>query len=301
MAEKRGMGRGLSAILPVREDDLVTDDFRQVPLAAIDANPDQPRTNFDADELTALAESIRQNGVLQPILVRPLEGGRYELVAGERRLRASRLAGLDTVPAYVRVGLDANKLELALIENMARVDLNPIDAARACAELVDDLGLSKEEVARRVGKSRVAVSNLIRLLNLPDDVIELVERGELSEGHGRALLRARDHFSRRRLAREAIELGWSVRETERRAELEAAESDSAESDSKAKAEAYGSRNSTNIAADADLAEAQATIRDRFAAVIGTEPKVKVSSRGVKVQLDFADVDEALAVAKALSG
>lgn len=295
MAEKRGMGRGLSAILPVREDDLVTDDFRQVPVSAIDANPDQPRTTFDADELTALAESIRHNGVLQPILVRPLEGGRYELVAGERRLRASRLAGLDTVPAYVRAGLDANKLELALIENMARVDLNPVDAARACAELVDDLGLTKEEVARRVGKSRVAVSNLIRLLNLPDDVIELVERGELSEGHGRALLRARDHFTRRRLAREAIEQGWSVRETERRAEREAAETDS-----QPNAKADGSRSRANALINADLAEAQATIQDSFAAAIGTEPKVKVTARGVKVQLDFVDVDEALAVAKALN-
>ncbi len=291
MAEKRGMGRGLSAILPVREDDLVTDELRKLPVASIDANPDQPRTSFDADELTALAESIRQNGVLQPLLVRPLEGGRYELVAGERRLRASRLAGLETVPAYVRAGLDANKLELALIENMARVDLNPIDAARACAALVDDLGLTKEEVARRVGKSRVAVSNLIRLLNLPDDVIEMVERGELSEGHGRALLRAGDHFTRRRLARQAADNGWSVRETERRAESEAGLSEG-----NAKPEPDTSRKGPTAADSAEIAEAQIAVAEHFAKLLGSEPKVKITSRGVKVQFDFADVAEALTAA-----
>jgi ParB family chromosome partitioning protein len=282
------MGRGLSAILPVREDDLVTDELRKLPVSAIDANPDQPRTSFDADELTALAESIRQNGVLQPLLVRPLEGGRYELVAGERRLRASRLAGLETVPAYVRAGLDSNKLELALIENMARVDLNPIDAARACAALVDDLGLSKEEVARRVGKSRVAVSNLIRLLNLPDDVIEMVEQGELSEGHGRALLRAGDHFTRRRLARQAADNGWSVRETERRAESEATASEG-----NGKPELESTKKSAATTGSAEIAEAQTAIAERFAKLLGSEPKVKVTSKGVKVQFDFADVAEAL--------
>src|SRR3954447_26782634 len=156
VAEKRGMGRGLSAILPTTHNDLTHDELRQLPVSAIEVNPNQPRKSFDDEALNALAESIQHSGVLQPLLVKPLIGGRYELVAGERRLRASKLAGVDTVPAFVRAGLDANTLELALVENMARVDLNPIDAARACAALVDDLGLSKEEVARRVGKSRVA-------------------------------------------------------------------------------------------------------------------------------------------------
>lgn len=296
MAEKRGMGRGLSAILPARYDELLLDEFRQLPVVAIDANRDQPRTNFDADELTALAESIRRNGVLQPLLVRPVAGGRYELIAGERRLRAARLAGLETVPSYVRAELDANNLELALIENMARVDLNPIDAARACAALVGDLGLTKEEVAGRVGKSRVAVSNLIRLLGLPDDVIALVERGELSEGHGRALLRASDHFSRRQLARQAVEQGWSVRETERRAEQEASSTYNADSNGKVEEE---SKHASDRTARVEAAEAVASIAERFAALIGAEPKVRVTGRGVKVQLEFADVAEALAAADAL--
>lgn len=292
MAEKRGMGRGLSAILPTRPDEVVHDELRQVPVIAIEANPEQPRTHFDADELTSLAESIERNGVLQPLLVRPLGGGRYELIAGERRLRASRLAGLETVPAFVRADLDANKLELALIENMARVDLNPIDAARACAALVDDLGLTKEEVARRVGRSRVAVSNLIRLLNLPDEVIEMVESGSLSEGHGRALLRAGDHFTRRRLASEAVEQGWSVRETERRADTE-----STESNNKAQVEADTRPGRDRSSDSAEVAEARTAVAERFAELLGSEPKVNVGPRGVRVQFDFADVAEALAAAE----
>lgn len=292
MAEKRGMGRGLSAILPARADDLNQDELRQVPVAAIEANPAQPRKTFDADELTALAESIKQNGVLQPLLVRPLEGGRYELIAGERRLRASRQAGVEIVPAFVRANLDADKLELALIENMARVDLNPVDAARACAALVDDLGLTKEEVARRVGKSRVAVSNLIRLLNLPDEVVAEIEAGLLSEGHGRALLRAEDRLTQRRLASQAIEEGWSVRETERRAGQ-----DSAGLDSKVKVEG---KTPTKHPQAGDIAEAQEEIARRFEDAVRSEPRVKISERGVTVQFVFADVAEALAAADKLA-
>ena len=142
-------------------------------------------------------------GVLQPVLVRPLAGGRYELIAGERRWRAARLAELETIPAIVRHHDDAASLEVALIENMAREDLNPVEEARACAALVEELGLTREEVGLRVGRSRVAVSNLIRLLDLPDEALALIERGELTEGHGRALLLAEDHAERRRLAREA--------------------------------------------------------------------------------------------------
>ena len=134
-------------------------------------------------------------------MVRPLAGGTFELVAGERRLRAAKLAGLELIPAVVREAEDWERLDLALAENMARVDLNPIEEARACAMLVEDLGITKGEVGRRVGKSRVAVSNLIRLLELPDEVLELIEAGALSEGHGRAILMAKDHDERKRLAR----------------------------------------------------------------------------------------------------
>jgi ParB family chromosome partitioning protein len=284
--EKRGMGRGLSAILPTHHNDMTHDELRQLPVSAIEVNPNQPRKSFDDEALTGLAESIKHSGVLQPLLVKPLVGGRYELVAGERRLRASKLAGVDTVPAFVRAGLDANTLELALVENMARVDLNPIDAARACAALVDDLELSKEEVARRVGKSRVAVSNLIRLLNLPDEVIVMIEDGMLTEGHGRALLRAVDHSAIRRLAHEAVDRAWSVREAERQAEAVVA----SKAAHKPLVQVEGL---SGDRARVEAEEGAAAIAEKFGAVIGLEPRVNVSERGVKVRLDFASVEEAL--------
>ena len=166
----------------------------------IHPNPAQPRKRFDEDGLNALAESLAERGVLQPVLVRPRPGGSYELVAGERRWRAAKLAGLETMPALVQHRDDDASLEAALVENMAREDLNPVEAARAVAALVEELGLTREEVGRRVGRSRVAISNLLRLLDLPDEALALVEDGALSEGHGRALLLATDHNDRRRLA-----------------------------------------------------------------------------------------------------
>src|SRR5215216_357262 len=160
------MGRGLAAILSTTREDADVE-FRQLPVDLIVPNPQQPRRAFDEAGLVALAESLRERGVLQPVLVRPVPGGTYELIAGERRWRAAQLADLDTIPALVRPREDAESLELALIENMAREDLNPIEEARACAMLVEDLGLTREDVGRRVGRSRVAVTNLLRLLELP--------------------------------------------------------------------------------------------------------------------------------------
>src|SRR3954467_14662080 len=218
MSAGRGMGRGLAAILSVSgepgEDDI---QLREVPLDLVVPNPRQPRRRFDEATLAGLAESLRQRGVLQPILVRPQPAGTYELVAGERRWRAAQIAGLETIPALVRTRDDAQALEVALIENMAREDLNPVEEARACAALVEELGLTREEVGRRVGRSRVAVSNLLRLLDLPDEALALLEDGALSEGHGRALLLTADHAARRSLARDAAANGWSVRVLEDRA------------------------------------------------------------------------------------
>src|SRR5687767_15453047 len=155
-------------------------------------NAQQPRKEFGGEALLALSESIKARGILQPLVVRPLPGGEYELIAGERRLRAAKLAGLEQVPALVRDTDDTDRLELALIENMAREDLNPVEEARACSLLVEELGLTREDVGRRVGRSRVAVSNLLRILDLPDDVLDLLAEGTLTEGHGRALLMASD-------------------------------------------------------------------------------------------------------------
>ena len=211
---RAGIGRGLAAILP---EPALEEELRELPVELIRPNPQQPRSRFDPEALSGLASSIEASGVVQPLLVRPLADGGYELIAGERRWRAARQAGLERVPAIVRDSGEAERMQTALIENMVREDLNPVDEARACAALVEDLGLSKEELARRVGRSRPAVSNLIRLLDLPDEALELLESGELSEGHGRAILTVRGNDARRRLAREAAAKGWSVRETERKA------------------------------------------------------------------------------------
>jgi ParB family chromosome partitioning protein len=277
------MGRGLAAILSVSP--LAEDDLRRIPVDLIDRNPRQPRSQFDDDSLASLADSVRERGVLQPVLVRPLAGGRYELIAGERRWRAAQLAGLGEVPALVRERADSEALEVALIENMAREDLNPVEEARACAALVEELGLTREEVGRRVGRSRVAVSNLIRLLDLPDEVLTLLERGDLSEGHGRALLLAEDHADRRGLARSAVAGEWSVRTLEARAR-EAGHPSSA-----------GRARRAAPRLHPDQAEAAALISDALGAVLGTEVRVRPGVSGYRVELSFADADEALALAR----
>jgi ParB family chromosome partitioning protein len=287
---QRSMGRGLAAILSVapREE---AEELRRLPLDLISANPHQPRDSFDEAALIALAESIKVRGVLQPVLVRPLPGGTYELIAGERRWRAAQLAELETVPAIVRHHDDAASLEVALIENMAREDLNPVEEARACAALTEELGLSREEVGRRVGRSRVAVSNLIRLLDLPDEALELIQAGDLSEGHGRALLLAADHGERRRLARAAMQNGWSLRETEHRARGAGPESDGASA-------RRTRRRARGLHPDQEAAIAQ--IGDTFEAALGREVKVSASGAGFRAQLEFASAEEALELARSLT-
>ncbi|MEJ7783234.1 MAG: ParB/RepB/Spo0J family partition protein [Solirubrobacteraceae bacterium] len=278
----RGMGRGLAAILSVAPRE--HEDLRRIPVDLVVANPRQPRTSFDDETLQALAESVRERGILQPVLVRPVAGGRYELIAGERRWRAAQLAGLDEVPALVRDRDDAEALEIALIENMAREDLNPVEEARACAALVEELGLTREDVGRRVGRSRVAVSNLLRLLDLPDEVLTLLERGRLTEGHGRALLLAADHADRRRLARDAVTEEWSVRVLEARAR----------GIGKAPAAAAGR---PAAGQHPDQQEASEVISDALGAVLGTEVRVRAVAKGYRVELSFADAEEALTLAR----
>ncbi|MGC1853399.1 MAG: ParB/RepB/Spo0J family partition protein [Solirubrobacterales bacterium] len=284
-AAKRGMGRGLAAILPESTAGEDVGDLRELPVGLIKPNPKQPRTRFDPEALAGLAASIESSGVVQPLLVRPLHDGSYELIAGERRWRAAQEAGLEKVPAIVRDSEQAERLQVALIENMVREDLNPVEEARACAALVEDLGLSKEELARRVGRSRPAVSNLIRLLDLPDETIELLESGELSEGHGRALLGVPGNDVRRRLARDAVKGGWSVRETENRVKL-------------ASQPKPGKPSRARLGAEESAAMRDAA--DRLEAALGHEVKVRPRGAEVAVEIRFADLDEALALARKLN-
>jgi len=285
---QRGMGRGLAAILSAAPRDELQE-LRQLAIELIAPNPHQPRRAFDQDTLLGLSESIKTRGVLQPVLVRPLAGGSYELIAGERRWRAAQLAELETVPAIVRHQDDAASLELALIENMARENLNPVDEARACAGLVEELGFTREEVGLRVGRSRVAVSNLIRLLDLPDEALELIERRELSEGHGRALLLAEDHAERRSLARSAVDGRWSVRELEQRARRSGPDRSG---------RAPRRRRQGPLHPDQQAAVTQ--MSDALGAALGWEVEVTVASGGgYRAQLEFASVEEALDLVRRL--
>ena len=189
----------------------------ELPVDALHPSARQPRRRFEAEAASGLAESIRTQGVIQPLLVRPRDAGGWEIVAGERRWRAAREAGRQTVPAVVREADDRDTLLLGLIENVAREQLTPVEEARAYAVLIDEFSLSLGEVAERVGRSKPSVSNRIRLLDLPDDVLGMVERGQLSEGHARAVLAVPDNEGRRRLAREIVQKGLSVRAAEQRA------------------------------------------------------------------------------------
>jgi ParB family transcriptional regulator, chromosome partitioning protein len=223
---KRGLGRGLGALIPGAT--AVADHGRgngaaetSAPIGSITANPYQPRGSFEEGPIEELAASIREKGVLQPLLVRRVAGG-YQLIAGERRFRAAQRAGLAEVPIVVRDADDNEALELALIENVQRENLNPIEEARGYLRLSDEFGLAQEEIARRVGKSRSAVTNMIRLLQLPADIVAQIESGQLTAGHARSLLALESAQAQKALARDVVAQQLSVRDTERRVRERAA-------------------------------------------------------------------------------
>ena len=210
---RKALGRGLGALLSAEGAAPATEETNEVPLDLIDPGTLQPRTVFDEVKLADLAKSIRANGVVQPVLVRR-KGDRFELIAGERRWRAAQLAGLTKIPAVVRNVSDDNVLEIALIENIQREDLNPIEEARAFKKLIETLGLTQETVAERVGRDRSYVTNYLRLLKLPEDIQELLQSGKISTGHARTLVGLEQSDAQRRIARKIIEQGLSVRATE---------------------------------------------------------------------------------------
>jgi ParB family chromosome partitioning protein len=211
--KRRGLGRGLELLVGGPGES----ELAHLPVETIHPNPRQPRKRFDHESTSALADSIRAQGLVQPVVVRPREAGGFELIAGERRWRAAREARIPTVPALVRAADDRDTLLLGLVENVAREELSAVEEARAYALLLDEFGLSLGELAERVGKAKPTVSNRLRLLELPDDVLALVERGDLTEGHARAVLAVPDQDGRRRLARQIVRRGMSVRAAERSA------------------------------------------------------------------------------------
>ena len=215
MASQKGLGRGLGALLGDFGDESVDQSaYRLLPIYKVEPNPDQPRQDFDEEELEALAESIRIHGVIQPLTVREMGNGYFQIIAGERRWRAARLAQLSEVPVVVIEADDKKAMELALIENLQRQDLNPVEEALGYQSLMDDYGLTQEEAANRVGKSRPAVANALRLLNLSADVLDMVRSGKLTAGHARAVLSLKTEKKQLEAARKIAALGLSVRQAE---------------------------------------------------------------------------------------
>lgn len=219
---RQALGKGLEALIPVSGDvngaPVASSTPTEVSVDRIVPNPHQPRQDFHPRELEELTASVRENGVVQPILVRPRGEGRYELVAGERRLRAAKLAGLAQVPVVIRDISDTESLELALVENIQREDLNPVEEAQAFNQLLNQFELTQDELAKKIGKERSSVANTLRLLQLSAPLLELVRNGSLSEGHGRALLAVSDEEARKRLADKIVRDNLSVREAEQLAQ-----------------------------------------------------------------------------------
>jgi ParB family transcriptional regulator, chromosome partitioning protein len=214
-ANRRGLGRGLEVLIGGVAE--ASNELAYLAVADVHPNPRQPRRRFEPEAHAGLADSIKAQGVVQPVLVRPRAAGGYELIAGERRWRAAREAGLETLPAVVRTADDRDSLLLGLVENVAREALSPVEESRAYAVLVDEFGLSLGEIAERVGRSKPSVSNRLRLLELPDEVLGMLDRQLLSEGHARAVLAVPDHDGRRKLAKRIVREGLSVRAAERAA------------------------------------------------------------------------------------
>ena len=215
MASKKGLGKGMGALLGDFEE--ITQEktaYQLLPIYKVEPNPDQPRRDFDEEELAALADSIAEHGIIQPLTVRELPSGYYQIIAGERRWRAARMTNLSEVPAVVVEADDRKVKELALIENLQRQDLNPVEEAMGYRSLMDEYGMTQEEAAARVGKSRPAVANALRLLNLSDEILEKVRSSELSAGHARALLSIKSEKKQLSAAQKIIALGLSVRQAE---------------------------------------------------------------------------------------
>lgn len=295
MVKKPGLGRGLAALLGEGDSDAVLESqdvgggsrpqagrVIDLPVGAIRRNPRQPRRAFDPDTLDELATSIAAVGVVQPVIVRKTEDG-YELIAGERRWRAAQKAGFTVVPAIVRAASDVESLELALVENVVRQQLNPVDEAFALKVLLEDLGVTQESLAARVGKSRPAIANKIRLLELPAAVQDLLASGALSEGHGRALLGLGERGKQLRLARRVAEKGLSVRQVEE----------------EVRRLAEGPKRSSGQKHDCLDEVVVDEVKDSFFGLLGVTPRVKSRGVGGVIEVPFKDEEALRALARKL--
>lgn len=291
MVRRSGLGKGLSALIPADLTGETPTDvvLAEIPVGDIDPNPNQPRVHFDEEALAELADSIRELGVLQPILVRPAEEGRYQLIAGERRWRATRRAGLATVPAVIRATDDVTSVEQALVENIHREDLTPLEEAAAFQQLIEDFEFTHEQLATRLGKSRATITNTLRLLTLPPAIQHLLADGRLSAGHARALLGTPDRAFQEQLARRASQEGWSVRAVEEAVKQRQAGESGAGADSPAPTPGPtpGPGRETPALRPPGLLELEELLAEHLA----TRVHVSLSAKRGKVTIEFADLED----------
>ena len=287
MAPKGGLGTGLEAIFGEAAAHIEPDtagqqtDFVYLPISKVEANVDQPRKYFDESALHELAESIREHGIIQPLTVRKLSSGYYQIIAGERRWRAARLAGLKDIPCRVMDADEQKRTEIALIENLQREDLNPLEEAEGYKTLVEAFGLTQEEVATRVGKSRPAVANVLRLLSLGKDIKPLVESGELSAGHARALLKVRGQEEQRALAQKVIQDGLSVRQTE------------------SLADKWGKEEKSKPEKPKPFVDYTKEVEQQLSRSLGRKVKIVAGRKKGRLEIDYYDPDDLEVVIKAL--
>ncbi len=297
MARRGGLGRGLDSLIPPSTTQDEGGSFQEIPISAITANRRQPRTRFDEEALVALTGSIRELGVLQPVLVRPTGNGAFELIAGERRWRAARRAGLSNIPAIVRTADDTSSLEAALVENVQREDLSPMDEAAAYQQLIEDFHLTHDELATRVGKSRAAISNTLRLFQLPPSVQRMLADGQLAAGHARALLSTPDRTFQEELASRAVHEGLSVRTVE---ELARQHNDKA----RPSAVRPGPTPSPAAAVKSPTRlrpPGIAELEELLAAHLDTTVKVEMGSNKGRLVIEFADLEDLERIYRAMNG
>ena len=289
MARRGGLGKGLGALIPTGPGAEATGGLREIDTASIRPNPYQPRERFDEEQLNELTESIREVGILQPVLVRPV-GDEFELIAGERRWRAARRLGIGRMPALVRESDDVAALEQALVENVHRADLNALEEAAAYQQLIEDFSLTHEAVATRVGRSRTAVTNTLRLLQLPPSVQRHVRDGALSMGHARALLGTPDRSLQEALASQAVREGWSVRAIEQA--VRAPATPSAKSGS-----GVDPSGATKALRPPGLAELEGLLGDH----LDTRVAISMGAKRGKITIEFSDLEDLERIYKTIAG
>ncbi len=289
MTRRSGLGRGLSSLIPA---DFTADSgvYLEIDIKEVVPNRYQPREHFDEETLASLSRSITEIGVIQPIVVRELEDGQYELIAGERRWRAAKRANLSAIPAIIRTADDLSSLETAVVENLHRQDLNPLEEAAAYQQLVEEFGLTQDDVAQRVGRSRSAVANTLRLLHLPPMVQRLLIEGQLSAGHARALLATPDRSEQERLATQIVEEGLTVRQIEEMLREEDPTEPAGEDESTAK-------QTIPKVPDAGVLE----LEELLAVRLDTRVAVKLGKGHGKLVVDFADVDDLERIYRIIAG